>query len=197
MTAFSVVIPAHNEQDTVVRLLSRMSDLGSGVDVVVVCNGCTDNTAERARDAAPWARVVEIPEASKTAALRRGDEVAATMPRLYVDADVVIEAAGLRQLVETLTTGPWLAVAPTPRYDFDGAGWPVRGHYRIWTASQEGSTAISGTGAILLASAGRQRFAEWPDVIGDDYFVNGLFDEGERLRVDGVDVTVELPTTVP
>ena len=101
MAAFSVVIPAHNEEDTVVRLLTRLNDLGSSAEVVVVCNGCTDGTADRAREIAPRAQVVEITEASKTAALRRGDEIARTMPRLYLDADVVIDAVGLRRMVES------------------------------------------------------------------------------------------------
>jgi glycosyltransferase involved in cell wall biosynthesis len=194
MAAFSAVIPAHNEESTVVRLLSRLKDLDRSVEVVVVCNGCSDGTAERAREIAPWAAIVEIPEASKTAALRRGDEIVATMPRLYLDADVVIEAGGLHQMVETLAHGPWLAVAPTPRYVFGGAGWPVRSHYRIWASIQATSTALSGTGAILMSAAGRERFSVWPDVIGDDYFANGLFGEDERTRVDGVEVIVELPT---
>jgi glycosyltransferase involved in cell wall biosynthesis len=194
VAAFSAVIPAHNEESTVVRLLSRLRELGSSVEVVVVCNGCSDGTAERAREIAPWAEIVEIPEASKTAALQRGDEIVATMPRLYLDADVVIEGGGLHQMVETLAEGPWLAVAPTPRYVFGDAGWPVRGHYRIWAAIQAMSTALTGTGAILMSAAGRERFSVWPDVIGDDYFVNGLFGEDERTRVDGVEVIVELPT---
>ena len=185
------MIPAHNEVSTVVPLLSRLKGLGSSVEVAVVCNGCSDCTAERAREFAQRAEIVEIPEASKPAALRRGDEIVAAMPRLYLDADVVIEADGVHQMVETLAQGPWLAVAPTPRYVFGGAGWPVRSHYRMWAAIQATSTALSGTGAILMSAAGRERFSVWPDVLGDDYFANGLFGEDERTRVDGAEVIVE------
>jgi hypothetical protein len=44
-----------------------------------------------------------------------------------------------------------------------------------------------------MSASGRDRFSTWPDVIGDDYFVSGLFDETERTRVHEVEVGVELP----
>jgi hypothetical protein len=107
---------------------------------------------------------------------------------------VLIDGRRLRRLVDALSAGPFLAVAPTPRYRFTGSRWPVIGHYRIWTALQASSTAVSGTGAIVMSVHGRRRFAEWPDVIGDDYFANGLFAEDERARVHEVEVVVDLPT---
>src|SRR5438105_4681173 len=62
----SVVVPAHDEAAVIgrcLRALTEGSDPGE-VEVVVVCNGCRDDTAASAR--AAWADVVvaEVPEAS-------------------------------------------------------------------------------------------------------------------------------------
>ena len=58
----SVVIPAHNEQASILATLARLSTglEGEVLDVVVVCNGCTDRTAEVVRRTYPDVRVLEI-----------------------------------------------------------------------------------------------------------------------------------------
>ena len=70
--AASVVIPAHNEASIIDRTLSTLlENAESGeFDVVVVCNGCSDQTAEKAR-CYRGVRVIEIPQASKVAGFPR------------------------------------------------------------------------------------------------------------------------------
>src|SRR4051794_31851306 len=70
---FSVVIPAHDEESVIGRCLAAWSgELEPGeAEVVVVANGCSDGTAEAARDFG--VRVLELPAASKSAALNAGD----------------------------------------------------------------------------------------------------------------------------
>jgi len=81
--AISVVVPVHNEGPRLARNLQRMlaGDAGRRIDLVVVANGCTDDSADIARAASPRVRVIEIPEASKIAALNAGDAVAEVYPR--------------------------------------------------------------------------------------------------------------------
>jgi glycosyltransferase involved in cell wall biosynthesis len=69
----SVVIPAHNESAVIGRLLrSLLHDAQPGeFDVVVVANGCTDDTADVAAGFGPDVTVVTTPVPSKFAALRR------------------------------------------------------------------------------------------------------------------------------
>lgn len=69
----SVVISAHDEQDRIGRTLATLlADAEPGeFDVLVVCNGCCDRTAEIVH-AAPGVRVVELERPSKIAALREG-----------------------------------------------------------------------------------------------------------------------------
>ena len=74
--------------------------------MVVVCNGCHDRTAEVARQVAPLATVVEIPVASKVAALNAGDAVARYFPRFYLDADIELPVAAVRPVAESCAREP-------------------------------------------------------------------------------------------
>jgi glycosyltransferase involved in cell wall biosynthesis len=188
-----IIVPAHNEAATIRRSLDGLADLAGDADVVVVCNGCTDDTAEVVARAAPWARLVELSEPSKPAALNAGDAAVTSMPRLYLDADVRLTADGVRRLAAWLEPGELTAVAPTPRYEVEGASWIVRSHYRIWTELNTPVNAIYGTGAMMVSANGRACFGDWPDVIADDYFLDGQFAAWQKQRVADVDVTVVLP----
>ena len=64
----SVVIPAHNEEVVLGRGLDGVLSgaLLGEIDVVVVCNGCSDGTADVARSYGDRVRVIETPIPSKT-----------------------------------------------------------------------------------------------------------------------------------
>jgi hypothetical protein len=84
MAVASVVIPAHNEAATIGRNLRALRQgTGTDLDVVVVCNGCTDRTADEARAADPGARVIEIPQPSKVEAVRVGNAATDVFPRIH------------------------------------------------------------------------------------------------------------------
>lgn len=71
----SVVIPAHDEESSIVRCLTSLVEGAppDALEVVVVANGCHDTTAVAARTVEGPITVVEIAEASKVAALNAGD----------------------------------------------------------------------------------------------------------------------------
>lgn len=77
----SIVIPAHNEALVIGRLLTRLTDDDSTppLEVIVVCNGCTDDTDDVARSFQS-VRVVATGEAGKANALRIGDSLATVFP---------------------------------------------------------------------------------------------------------------------
>ncbi len=82
MAVASVVIPAHNEGSSIGRTL-RALRTGVGeddLDVVVVCNGCTDATAAVARQTDPRALVIEIAQPSKREAVRVGNAATHVFP---------------------------------------------------------------------------------------------------------------------
>ena len=79
----TVIVPAHNEARVVGRLLGQLvSGAGPGeFDVIVVANGCTDDTAQVAAGYGPMIRVISIPVPSKREALMAGNQAAEGFPR--------------------------------------------------------------------------------------------------------------------
>ncbi len=84
----SVVIPALNEEDTVSGIVSLLVTIDLLDEVIVVCDGCTDNTAQVARDAG--ATVIELPEnVGKGGAMMVGVRAASNDVILFLDADLI------------------------------------------------------------------------------------------------------------
>ncbi len=201
MTCFplaSVVIPAHDEANVIGRLLrALLADARPGeLEIVVVATGCTDLTAETARGFGPDVRVVETEVASKVHALNLGDRAATAFPRLYVDADVVLDTRAVRETAAVLASGRALAAAPRLRVDLSGASAAVRGFYAVWTRHPHFRRGLVGSGVYGLSERGRRRFAQFPDVTADDAFVHGLFTPAERMTVPTCHFTVRAPRTL-
>ncbi|HEX9336078.1 MAG TPA: glycosyltransferase family 2 protein [Pseudonocardiaceae bacterium] len=198
MTEFlaSVVIPAHNEQHVIGRCLRALADGAAPgeLDVIVVANACTDDTATLADSV----RVIETPIAGKAHALNLGDEQCRAYPRLYLDADIELTAAGVRDLVKALTATGALACAPTPRLDLTNATWATRRFHVVLERLIGDRTGLSGAGAYLLTEVAHRRvFPMPPDIIADDALVHRAFTADERTVVDAVSVTIRPPRTVP
>ncbi|MFD9409320.1 glycosyltransferase family 2 protein [Streptomyces sp. NPDC059989] len=194
----SIVIPAHNEGRVIGRLLDALL-AGAGAedtDIVVVCNGCTDDTAEVAGARGPRVRVVEIPTPSKHTALRVGDEHARGFPRLYVDADVVVGAADVRALAGALAGSPeLLAAAPDREIPLTGCAWPVRAYYGVWQRLPAVREGLFGRGVIAVSEAGHARIAALPPLMADDLAASQAFGPGERRVVEAARVVVRPPRT--
>jgi glycosyltransferase involved in cell wall biosynthesis len=184
----SIVVPAHNESSVIARTLRPwVSGPGSEeLSIVVVCNGCTDETAAIARQFGPTVRVIESEVASKTSALNAGDQISSGFPRIYVDADIVITIDAIRALAGRLERSHVLAVAPTPDIDLTACSWPVRLYFAIRHRLPSSRQGIGGSGVYALSEAGRRRFAQFPDVIADDTFIRLQFKPEERETLGSV-----------
>ncbi|MFI8520294.1 glycosyltransferase family 2 protein [Streptomyces sp. NPDC085481] len=196
----SIVIPAHNEERTLGRLLDALLDgvADDEFDVVVVCNGCTDDTARVAAERGPRVRVVETPVPSKHEALRLGDEHARGFPRLYVDADVVLGAPEVRALAAALTgPGGVLATAPERELPMAGCSWPVRAYYRVWQRLPAVREGLFGRGVIAMSGEGHARIAALPPLMADDLAASLAFAPAERSVVRSARVVVRPPRTWP
>jgi glycosyltransferase involved in cell wall biosynthesis len=190
----SAVIPAHNEARVIRRCLDAllMGFAPGELEVAVVCNGCVDDTATLVRSSGHDVRVIELGTASKPAALRAGDDAAAAMPRLYVDADVVLPGPTARRVLERLRTGA-VAARPPVRYDASRASAPVRSYYRARSRVPAVLGSLWGAGVYGLSTEGRARFGAFPDVVADDLWVDGLFEPREVEIVDCEPVVVAVP----
>lgn len=181
----SVIVPAHNEAAILGDRLGALTRAGDSPDIelVVVTNGCTDDTASVARGLR-GAHVLELAEASKAAALNAGDRYAHHYPRIYLDADVRLSVDALRSLASALTTDRAVIAAPSVTFDVTGASWPVRAFFSVFGRLPYTTEGLVGLGVYGMSENGRRRFTEFPDVVADDLFVQRLFAADERVTVD-------------
>lgn len=194
MTAVgSIIIAAHNEQSVIGRSLRLLEDVVSdgSLDVIVVCNGCSDATAEVARGF-PGVRVLELPDPSKTEAIRAGEQVAGPGPRIYLDADVELTGRAALATARALHQGV-IAGRPPHRFDTREASWVVRRWYAVRERLPSIQTALWGAGCYALSVGGRARFGEFPEVIADDLVIDRLFDPDEVTIVATDPVVVRTP----
>ncbi len=189
----SLILPAHNEAVLLeAHLQGWLRGLRDDVQVLVACNGCTDESVAIARGFEPRVEVLDLPEPSKVGALNAGDREARGFPRVYLDADVAIDGEHLNRVFSALEAGA-LAAEPVPLLDSCGASWPVRAFYRVWQALHGTTPGSVGSGLYGLSEAGRSRFGEFPDVIADDGYVRAHFAPGEIVWVPEANSRVRTP----
>jgi Glycosyl transferase family 2 len=190
----SVAIPAHNEAEVIRRCLDALlTGLAPGeLEVVVSCNGCTDDTADIVRSYWPEVRVIDLVQASKPAALNAADEALAAFPRIYLDADVILPARSARILIKALQTGSLVAATPTFRYDTSHCDRLVCGYYRARLGVIAGRKMLHG-GAYGLSRSGRSRFGAYPEVTADDGYADEWFEPSEIEVVDDAPAIVTVP----
>jgi glycosyltransferase involved in cell wall biosynthesis len=198
-TPISVVIPAHNEASVIDKCLSALlADSRPGeLDIVVVANGCSDDTA-RIAAARPQVRVIELAESGKANALNVGDAAAVGFPRVYLDADVVLTPGALRQFAAALHSDGRAGAAPLavmPRRQLVTRGRPllVRGFYAVNSRLSIYGDALFGRGAMAISEAGRARFVAFPDSMADDTFLDSQFASAEKREVTEAVSFVEVP----
>ena len=119
--AATVVVPAHNEEAVLGRLLAALlpSRDSEGLHVVVVANGCTDQTAVVARSH-PSVEVVELPFGNKQPAMRAGVPLVA-MGRWSSSTPMSSSPRGRVGLVDAFAEPGVLAAAPSA-----GSTWRAR-----------------------------------------------------------------------
>ncbi len=196
-SALCVIIPAHNEARLIGGTLAAVRrQVTPGDEVIVVANGCTDETAQVSRAALDGvdARVLVIEQASKAAALNAGDDAACAAARVYLDADVVISPGLLDSLRQALSMDRAVLAAPRVEFDTSASGRTVRAFYRVMDALAHRSDLVVG-GVYAVNGLGRQRFPAFPDLIADDHFAKLHFAPDERVHVE-VPIAVVAPADV-
>lgn len=194
----SVIIPAHDEADVIGATLRSVlaSTIADDVEVLVVCNGCRDATAEVAAATSPDVRVLESDVAAKHAALDLGDRHARGRHRVYLDADTTVSPGALEAVVALLDEPGVEAASPEIHFATDHCSWPARQFHRIWWQSPYYRRTTLGAGFYALSPAGRARFDRFPPAVGDDYFVSGLIALPDRRTAVGHTYSPVLPATV-
>lgn len=191
--SISIIIAAHDEARVIGSCLAALAAQHNppSYEIIVAANGCRDDTAAVARRH-PGVTVLELPNPGKTAALNAADRVARGSRRVYLDADILLPPDYLAQVDRMLPVhGPARAAVPKRRLQLTGRPWPVRAYFAINQRLPAYEDGLFGRGVIALSTRGRTRFGRFPEVIADDLFLDSIFDDREKLRLD---VTVEVAT---
>lgn len=100
----SIIIPAHNEENRILTTLSELAKFSKNknYDIIVVCNGCTDKTAEVIREKYAdnnQIKVYELEKAEKGGAVLYGFEKSAGKIIGFIDADNPFGADAIEKLI--------------------------------------------------------------------------------------------------
>ncbi|MCP4435784.1 MAG: glycosyltransferase family 2 protein [Actinomycetia bacterium] len=202
--AASLVIPAHNESTVLSRTLDGVlaQDVVAPLDVIVVPNGCSDDTAavaahfvERAREQGWELRVSELSEGSKTAALNHGDSLAHSDTRIYMDADVSISANTVSAVLDALDREGIHFAAPA-MVPVPPESPLVRAYIDVWSQMPYVKQGGPGRGLYAVSPEGRSRWTEFPHITADDTFVRLHFDRSEALIAEEAEVEVRFASSI-
>lgn len=193
----TIIVPAHNEASVIEACLdSILAQQAEIKQIIVACNGCTDNTADIVRNNYPDVLCLDIKKPSKTNALNEAEKHCDSFPIYYLDADTRISDNTVTVINQHLATGDCLLAAPTPIIDTSHSSWLVKQYYKIWLTLPYISDGVIGTCSFIISETGRKRFKHFPDVINDDGFVRCCFDSHERSNIANTNIYISAPKTL-
>ncbi|MEQ9335920.1 MAG: glycosyltransferase, partial [Miltoncostaeaceae bacterium] len=198
----TVVLAAHQEVAVIaekVRNTFALDHPAASIDLVLVCDGCTDGTASAARAAMPAGdgrlSVIEVPRGGKNAALRAGIAAARGEVLLFTDADAMLAPDALAHLLGPLRDPAVGGSAGRVSFAIDGE---VAGEHGYW-AAEDALRRLQTRGGSLTSAAGpvylvRRGFAHPPpDGVTDDFWISVQVPVGGRRLVFVPDAAAHLP----
>ncbi len=103
MPKVSLVIPAYNAETTIAHRIAELREELKNAEIIVVCNGCTDDTANLARNL-KGVKVLEFPEKlGKGGAVAEGLKSASHEYAGFIDADMSFAAQDLKKMIAKLS----------------------------------------------------------------------------------------------
>ncbi|MCX7559229.1 glycosyltransferase [Sulfitobacter sp. F26204] len=189
----SILIPAHNEAGYLPACLGALlasAPVEGPVQIIVMANGCTDNTASIARDFTAnfaekgWTmNVLDLAEGGKLNALNQGEAAATGDVLIYLDADVCVSPLVVAEIVKSLNMDAPGYASGRPNVTISGKDALTRLYTRFWLTTPFMVHGVQGFGVFAMNRAGRARWGAWPDIISDDTFARLNFTPAERQGV--------------
>ncbi|EGD50697.1 glycosyl transferase family 2 [Thermoanaerobacter ethanolicus JW 200] len=100
----SVLIPAYNEEERIIDTIKGLKDVEEVDEVIVINDGSTDSTAEKARKAG--AKIVNMKRnVGKGTALKEGLKYAKNDVIVFLDADVGLSSREVKKLILPVLEG--------------------------------------------------------------------------------------------
>ena len=153
----SLIIAAHNEADVIETKLANTADLdypAELLEVIVVADGCDDDTIERARSFRGTKVICESERQGKLAAITRAAAEASGDVLVFSDANNQYSRGALRELVAPLADGSVGVVTGRKRIvggdddrPLDGAEglyWRYESRLKEWESAAGSSSAVAG-----------------------------------------------------
>lgn len=177
LPALSVIIPCHNEAET---LPAKLDDLRAAdypadkIEIIVVSDGSSDET-EAVASGAHGVRVVAWPERrGKPAALNAGVAAASGEVLVFTDANAGIPPGSLRELVAPFADPRVGAVCGeqviTRGASSERAYWRWEARIKEWEAAV--GSAVGADGSLYAVKRGLYRKIPEGRLIMDDFFVS-------------------------
>lgn len=201
----TIIVPVHNEAlvlaGTLDHLLTLVDESGADAAVsgrrmriIVVCNGCTDQSATLARQVDPRIEVIELAEASKPSALNRANRLA-DGHRLFIDADVRLSPTALTDVLDLLDRDDVDAAAPRAVLAAARPSRPTRWYLDVWRRAPYWNSNLIGAGFYAIAEEAAERLGDFPPIIADDLFVLSAI-AADRRAVASSTFTHTVPDTL-
>jgi len=194
----SIIVPVCNEAFALAQSAPLLlAGLPDSVEVLYVCNGCTDGSATLLRSYRDHrVQVIELEAAGKAAALSEGERHATIFPRFYVDADVHISGSDLMLLANRLGEEDVELVSPALSFDETGCSFLARAANRIWLRLPYARTSAFQQ-VIGISKAGRARWGAFPDITADDSYIYSQVPTERCELVRTVIAKVRPPANLP
>ena len=100
----SVIIPAYNEEKYIGKTIESVSkQTHKDVEIIVVCNGCTDNTSELCNKYD--VKILNLNERNVSKARNEGTKIASGKFLIFLDADTIISDEVIENIYNLLKGG--------------------------------------------------------------------------------------------
>lgn len=196
----TVIVPAHNEAGVIENCLNSIINQDGVDDIIVACNGCTDNTADIVRNKFPNAICLDIQKPSKVNALNEAEtkakELGVKYPIFYIDADTQLSENAISTIISKLENSDTLLAAPTPLINTDHSSWLVKKYYQIWVNLPYIKEGVIATCSYIITEEGRKRFDKFPEIINDDGYVRCHFKNSEISNIPDTQIFIKAPKDI-
>lgn len=196
----TVIVPAHNEAGVIEDCLNSIINQQGVDNIIVACNGCTDNTVNIVRNKFPNITCLDIQKPSKVNALNEAETKAKALgihyPVFYIDADTQLSDDTISTITKTLHNSGTLLAAPTPIINTSKSSWLVKKYYQIWINLPYIKEGVIATCSYIITEEGRKRFNKFPQIINDDGYVRCHFKNSEISNIPETHIFITAPRDI-
>lgn len=199
MEKVTVIIPAYNEESSIRKTLKPycVSSVLEKINILVVCNGCKDNTALIVRNEFPQISLIELCEGSKVKAINRGLDEFKQGTVIIQDADIEMSTESIENLIYALLKEDFILASPTPKLHWEDSSILVKLFHQFLEATPEYKRGMVSSGVYCISEAGRKELGKLPEnCIADDGYVKARLANRGFLKVDNAITNVFLPLNI-